>query len=43
MNMAPAPELLVFTIVTPVPELTFFMAPALASAPASVRLHTLIF
>jgi len=41
MNMAPAPELLVFMSVASAPELSFFMAqtPALAS----VRFHTLIF
>jgi len=41
MNMAPAPEILVFMSVAPAPELSFFMAPAPYSA--SVRFHTLIF
>ena len=39
--MAPAKELLVFMSVAPIPELSFFMTPALD--PASVRFHTLIF
>jgi len=41
MNMAPASKLLVFMSMVLAPELSFFMAPALA--PAFVRLHTLIF
>jgi len=41
MNMAPAPELLVFMSVVPALELSFFMAQA--PAPASVRFHTLMF
>jgi len=41
MNMAPAPELLVFMSVATAPELSIFMDQA--PAPASVRFHTLMF
>ena len=38
MNMAPAPELLVFMNMAPAPELSFFRNQA--PAPASIRFHT---
>ena len=43
VNMAPAPELLVFMSVATAPELSFFMAQAQARAPTSVRFNTLIY